>query len=109
MRVAAASRGVTFVPMPAVRGLPWLADVPDRQRRDGFSQLVIRRKHSVIPMPVLPRRRDQVRQTIEKLKRRELDDAVGPRPRGRSRAKGPDPVGGFVSGQHVTDAGDPAV
>jgi hypothetical protein len=30
-------------------------------------------------MPVLPRLRDQVRKPIEELKRRELDDAIGPR------------------------------
>jgi hypothetical protein len=59
-------------------------------------------------MPVLSRRRDEVRQTIEKLKWREFDDAGGPRPRGRAAAAGPDPVGGLVPGQHVADAGDPA-
>jgi hypothetical protein len=48
-------------------GVAPLADVPDRHHRDGFSQLVIRRKHPVIAMPVLPRRRDKVRQTIEEL------------------------------------------
>jgi len=53
--------------MPAGRGIAPLADVPDRQRRDDFSQLVVRCKHPVIPMPVLPRRRDEVRQTIEEL------------------------------------------
>jgi hypothetical protein len=53
--------------MPAGSGVAPLADVADGERRDGFSQLVIRRKHSVIPMPVLPRRRDKVRQTIEEL------------------------------------------
>jgi ketol-acid reductoisomerase len=70
---------------------------------------VIRGKHPVIAVPVLSRRRDKVRQTIEKLKRREFDDAVGPRPRGLAAAAGPDPVGGLVPGQHVADAGDPAV
>jgi hypothetical protein len=60
MRVAAASRVATFVPMPAVRGLPLLADVPDGQRRDGPPELVLGREYSVIPMPVLPRRRDEV-------------------------------------------------
>jgi hypothetical protein len=41
-----------------------LADVPDGKRRDGGPELVIRRKHPVVAMPVLPRRRDEVRQTI---------------------------------------------
>jgi hypothetical protein len=95
--------------MPAGSGLALLADVADRERRDGFPQPVVRRKHSVIPMPVLPRRWDEIDEPVEELKRRELDDAIGPRPRGLSAAAGPDPVGGFVSGQHVMDAGDPAV
>jgi hypothetical protein len=46
LRVAAAFRVATFVPLSAVHGLPWLANVPDRQRRDGFSQFVVRRKHA---------------------------------------------------------------
>jgi hypothetical protein len=29
-------------------------------------------------MPVLPRRRDEVGEPVEELKRRELDDAIGP-------------------------------
>jgi hypothetical protein len=70
--------------MPAGSGLLVHADVADRQRRDGPSQLVIRRKHPVVPMSVLPRRRDEIRQPIEKLKRREIDDAIGTRPRGRA-------------------------
>ena len=60
-------------------------------------------------MPVLARRWDEIDEPVEELKRRELDDAIGPRPRGLAAAAGPDPVGGFVSGQHVMDAGDPAV
>jgi hypothetical protein len=65
--VAAAFRGLSAGHMPAGRGIASLADVPDRQRRDGFSQLVIQRKHPVIPMPVLPRRRNKIGQTIEEL------------------------------------------
>ena len=38
-----------------------------------------------------------------------LHDAIGSRPRGLPAAAWPDPVGCFVSGQHVADAGDPAV
>ena len=60
-------------------------------------------------MPVLPRRRDEIGQPVQKLKRRELHDAIGSRPRGLPAAAWPDPVGCFVSGQHVADAGDPAV
>jgi hypothetical protein len=82
---------------------------PFLMRRDGGPELVIRRKHPVVAMPVLPRRRDEVRQTIEKLKRREFDGAIGSRPRGLLAAAGPDPVGGFVSGEQVADLGDPAV
>ena len=41
-RVAAAFRVVTVTPMPARRGVAPLADVPDRQRRDGPPQLVVR-------------------------------------------------------------------
>ena len=105
----AAFRGVTVDPMTAGRGLAPLADVPDGQRRDGFLEPVVRREHSVIAVPVLPRRRHEVHRTIEKLKRREFDDASGSRPRGLPAAAGPDPGGGFVSGQHVADAGCAAV
>jgi hypothetical protein len=47
--------------LPAGGGLGPLTNVPNGQRRDGPPQLVIRRKHPVIPMPVLPRRWDEVR------------------------------------------------
>jgi hypothetical protein len=60
-------------------------------------------------MPVLPRRRDEIGEPVEELKRREFDDAVGSRPRGLPAATPPDPVGGFVPGQHVADADDAAV
>ena len=108
-RVAAASRAVTVAPMPAGRGVAALANVPDRQRRDGFPQPVIRREYSVIAMPVLPWRRDVIGEVGEQLKRREFDDAIGPRPRGLPPATPPDPVGGFVPWQHVADVGDTAV
>ena len=68
---------------------------------------VIRGEHPVIAMPVLPRRRHEIREPVEKLKRRELDDAAGPRLRGLSLSA--DPVGGLVSGQHIADASDAAV
>ena len=112
IRVAASFRAVTVAPMPAGRGVAPLADVPDRERRDGPPELVIRRKHPVVAMPVLPRRRDEIGEPVQKLKRelkrRELDDAIDPWPRGLPAAAGPDPGGGFVSGQPVTDAGNPA-
>jgi len=82
---------------------------PFRERRDAFPQPVIQRKHPVVAMPVLPRRWDEIGQAIEKLKRRELDDAARARPRGLAAAAGPDPVGGLVPWQHVADAADPAV
>ena len=68
MRVRAASRGVTVAPMPTGSGVAPLADVADRQRRDGFSQLVIRREHPVVVMPVLPRRRHEGSEPVEELK-----------------------------------------
>ncbi len=82
---------------------------PFRERRDGPSERVIGRKHPVVAMPVLPRRRDEIRQPVEELKWRELDDAIGSRPRGLSPAARPDPGGGFVSREHVADADDAAV
>ena len=60
-------------------------------------------------MPMLPRRGHEIGEPVEELKWRELDDAIGPRPGGLSAAAGPDPVGGFVSGEQVADFGDAAV
>jgi hypothetical protein len=81
-----------------------LADVPDRECRDGGPERVIGRKDAVIPMPMLPRRRDEIGEPVQELKRRELDDAVRSRSRGLVAATGPDPGGGFVSGEHVANA-----
>jgi hypothetical protein len=78
-------------------------------RRDGPPELVIRRKHPVVAVPMLPRRRDEIGEPVEELERRELDDAARPRPRGLAAAARPDPVGGFVSRQHVADSGCAAV
>jgi hypothetical protein len=58
-----------------------LADVPDRQRRHCPPELVIRCEHPVLAMPVLPRRRDEIGEPVEALKRREFDDAIGSLPR----------------------------
>ena len=114
IRVAAASGAVTVVSMPAGRGLAPLANVADRQRRDYPPELVVRREYSWLvsrwqAMPVLPRRRDEIGEPVQELKRRELHDAIGFRPRGLPAAAGPDPVGCFVSREHVADAGNPAV
>ena len=49
------------------------------------------------------------REPVEKLKRREVDDAIGARPRGLAAATGSDPVGRLMSRQHVADADDAAV
>jgi hypothetical protein len=68
--------------MPAGYGLALLADVADRQRRDGFPEPVVRREHSVVAVPMLPRRRDEIRKPVQELKRRQLDEAAGSRPRG---------------------------
>jgi hypothetical protein len=59
-------------------------------------------------MAMFPRRRNEIGEPVQELNRRELDDAIGFRPRGRSAAAGPDPGGGFVPRQHVADAGNPA-
>ena len=105
-RVAAASRAVPVTREPVRRGLLPLADVADRERRDGGPERVIRRKHPVIPVPVLPWRRHEIGEPVKKLKRREVDHAVRPRPRGLAAATPPDPVGRLVSWQHVADASD---
>jgi len=81
---------------------------PFGQRRDGGPELVIRRKHPVVAMPVLARRRYENGAPVEELKGKEVDDAVRPRPRALSRAAQADPVGGLESGEHVADAGDAA-
>jgi hypothetical protein len=60
-------------------------------------------------MPVLARRRHEIGEPVEKLKRRELDDAVGPGPEGLSAAARADPVGCLVPREHVADFGDAAV
>ena len=61
IRVAAASVGMTVVRMSAGGRLTVLADIANGQRRDGGPELVIRCKYAVIPVPMLARRRDQIR------------------------------------------------
>ncbi|MFM8946261.1 MAG: hypothetical protein ACKOJC_06070, partial [Actinomycetota bacterium] len=57
----AAARGMRLARMPS---LAPLADVPNRERRDGPSQRVMWRKHPVVAMAVLPRRWDEIGHTI---------------------------------------------
>ncbi|MEX0670599.1 MAG: hypothetical protein WD060_09105 [Pirellulales bacterium] len=103
------SEGVSGCGMPAGRGIALLADIPDGERRDGRPQRVVRRKHSVIAMPVLARLRYQIRKLVQKLNRQKLDDAFRPRLRGLPLAAPADPGGGLVSREHVADVGDTAV
>jgi hypothetical protein len=51
------------------RGISPLADIPDGECRDGGPELVIWGEHPVMPVPVLPRRWDQIREPVEELKR----------------------------------------
>jgi len=53
--------------MPTSRGITPLADIPDGKCRDGGPELVIRGEHPGLvssrqAVPVLPRRRDQIRE-----------------------------------------------
>ncbi len=77
--------------------------------RDGGPELAIRGEHPVVAMPVRPRRRDEIREPVEELKRREFEDAVGARPRGLAPSLRVDPVGGFAPWQQVADATDAAI
>jgi len=82
IRVTTAPRGATAGRMPTGHSLAPLADVADRERSDGGPELVIRRKDAVIPMPVLARRRYEIGEPVEELKRREFDNAMSSRPLG---------------------------
>ena len=99
-------RPMPAAPVAASRRLPML---PFVQCRHGPPELVIRRQHPGVPVPVLPRWRDQIREPVEELKQGEFDDAIGPWPRGLPPASRADPVGGLVSREYVADAGDAAV
>ena len=62
--------------MPTGRGISQIATVPDSDRRDGGPELVIRGEHPWLvsnrrAMPVLPRRRDQIREPFELAFRRQ--------------------------------------
>ena len=70
---------------------------------------MIRGKHPVVAVPVFSRRRHEVGESGQELKRLQLDHAIGSRTRGLPPASWADPVGRLVSGQHVADTGDAAV
>jgi len=55
---------------------------------------------------MLARRRDEIGEPVQELKRGELDDAVRSRSCGLAAATGADPVGRPMSRQHVADASD---
>jgi hypothetical protein len=112
-RVAKACRAVPVTCVPARHGLLALADVPDRERRDGGPERVIRRKDAWLvssrqAMPVLARRRYEIGEPVEELKRRKFDDAMSSRPLGLPSTIPPDPVGRLVPREHVADLGDAA-
>ena len=74
IRVTAASRGMLARRMstdriPASRGIASLTDIPEGECRHGPPELVIRCKHSVIPVPMLARRRDEIGEPVQELKR----------------------------------------
>jgi hypothetical protein len=77
--------------MPISRGIAPLADIPDGECRDGGPKLVIRGEHPVIAMPVVPRWRHEIGQSVQEVTRREFDDAVLARPRGLAPAPLADP------------------
>jgi hypothetical protein len=57
-------------------GVAPLAEIPDRQRRDGGPERVVQREHPVVAVTMPSRRRHEVGHTIEKLEGLEFDDAV---------------------------------
>ena len=50
--------------IPASRGIASLTDIPEGECRHGPPELVIRCKHSVIPVPMLARRRDEIGEPV---------------------------------------------
>jgi hypothetical protein len=54
-------------------------------------------------MPVLARRRDEIREPVEKLKRRQFDRAVGSRSRRRTNRR----CTLLTGGEHGREAGNP--
>ena len=82
--------------VPDGRGIAWLADVPDGERRDDSSQPVVRREHPVVAMAVLPRRWHEIGESVKELVRRESHDSARSRSSGLSPSARPDP-GGLVT------------
>jgi hypothetical protein len=72
--------------IPTSRGISPLADIRDGEGHGGEPEPVIRGEHPLIPVPVLPRRRHEIGQPVQEVKKREFDDAVGARPRGLAPA-----------------------
>ncbi len=69
---------------------------------------VTRREVPVVAVPMFARWWDQIREPVEKLKRRKLDNAVAPPSRGLPPTSQADPVGGLVPWEHVANLGDAA-
>ena len=107
MWVAAASRGVIIARMPTGGGVTPLTNVPDGECRDGPPELVIRGEHHLVAVPVLPRRRDEIGESVEELKRCEFDDAICARPRRLPPATGADP-GSSAGGRPPWRSGETA-
>jgi len=93
--------------MPTGHSLARLADVPDRERRDGGPELVIGCNHPVVAMPVLARRRHEIGEPVEEPKRREFDDAISSRPRGLPSTTPPEKPESFAFWQPVAFFADP--
>ena len=86
--MGAAAIIVPGVGVPAGRGIPLLADVPDRQSGDGRPQRVVRRKHPMIPVTVLARLGDEIRKPVELAFRRQGHPWPLPPQGGRSQSQG---------------------
>jgi len=92
------------LPLRVSRRACGLSGVADRQGSHGCPQRMVRRKHPVIPVPVLARRRHEVRKATQKLVRREVDDALRIRSRRLLVAAGPDPLPALVPRKGVADS-----
>lgn len=112
-RIAKASGGMTADRRPARRGIAPFAYVPDRERRDGFPQAVVRREHSVIVMPVIAWRGHEICELIKDHKRCEFDDDTRSRPRGLPPTPVPTQLAAQMvvqcRGENVADAGGQAI
>jgi hypothetical protein len=86
-----------------------LAEIADRQRRDGWPEQVIRGKDAVVAVTMPSRRRHEVGHTIEKLEGLEFEDAVLFRGGGLALPAGADPSAALVAGERVADAFGAAV